>query len=139
MEDFKNNFKEAISTGDTKEIMHLIQSLRDVRDDMSQGDKTRVLGQGLYDVIISPNRTVDLVRQLTEAGADVNLTTLIVLNKRFCYKLSVNGKAAQKSQQKSYTFLSRMEPRSITRTSTDKRTFFISSRKACSRILFWCN
>lgn len=74
MEDFKNNFKEAISTGDTKEIMHLIQSLRDVRDDMSQGDKTRVLGQGLYDVIISPNRTVDLVRQLTEAGADVNHT-----------------------------------------------------------------
>lgn len=72
MEDFKNNFKEAISTGDTKEIMHLIQSLRDVRDDMSQGDRTRVLGQGLYDVIISPNRTVDLVRQLTEAGADVN-------------------------------------------------------------------
>lgn len=74
MEDFKNNFKEAISTGDAKEIMHLIQSLRDIRDGMTQGDKTCVLGQGLYDVIISPNRTVNLVRQLTEAGADVNHT-----------------------------------------------------------------
>lgn len=82
MEDFKNNFKEAISTGDTKEIMHLIQSLRDVRDDMSQGDKTRVLGQGLYDVIISPNRTVNLVRQLTEAGADVNHTNGSVTSSR---------------------------------------------------------
>lgn len=74
MEDFKNNIKEAISTGNTKEIMHLIQSLRDVRDDMTQRDKTRVLGQGLYDVIISPNLTVNLVRLLTEAGADVNHT-----------------------------------------------------------------
>lgn len=137
MEDFKNNFKEAISTGDTKEIMHLIQSLRDIRDGMTQGDKTCVLGQGLYDVIISPNRTVNLVRQLIEAGADVNHTDGF---KQSVLLQALDGKkATQKSQLKSSIFLSRMELISITKISTDKRTSIISSRKACSRILFWLN
>lgn len=120
MEDFKDNFRAAISSGDTNEITHLMQSLQDGYGDLTREDKARVLGQGLYDVVISPHCTVDLVRQLIKAGADVNHTD--------DFKQSVLLKAFDGS---------RRSP-DITADIVDCLIFF-SSRRACFRTLSWLN
>ncbi|XP_062595431.1 uncharacterized protein LOC134256777 [Saccostrea cucullata] len=74
MEELKKKFKEATLSGNEDDISKLVQSLINNNEDLTTKDKCHILGQGLYDSILSGSCTIGIIKLFEGAGVDLSFT-----------------------------------------------------------------